>query len=418
MAAASCQTATDQAGQKSNHWPEIPLNMRKGIVRLTIVSTLSAAMLFGLGCSPDGDPPLPPPLLDEPIVEDGRDAEGNGHVVVRLEDGLGVYLFDGGSFAVDVRPIPFEGRVVHWQYHEFMKPDGSTEPRWIVVTVSGSDQNEQTTIIILGPSPQPPGLTELSRQTHPGKYESAITNSDAFEKTFLFGDHGWLLINLADGTAKSRSNQHAPSGLVSVEVVGGLVVIIEKWNQETEIRLRVFNTDGTIVATVVMPGDYVTSTTDGARIKAIVTRHNGRIFQDLVQVTTGNKLTQQPGNGMAGTHTHLQYDAVDGGRFVEIVYNSGRNETEVRIMHANGSVLSTNVLPGEFKRAVVTTVGTDQHKVIATEINSGAAATAINLRSGRQGSITQAPGTFEGLSVGAGGVKIKAGGQSLPVTLP
>ena len=375
-------------------------------------------MLFGFGCSPDDDPPLPPPLLDEPIIEDGRDAEGKGHVVVRLVDGLGVYLFDGGAFAVDVRPIPFEGRVAHWQYHDFKKPDGSTEPRWIVVTVSGSGQNEQTTIIVLGPSPQPPGLTELSRQTHRGKYESAITNSDAFEKTFLFGDHGWLLIDLTDGSAKSHSNQPAPSGLVSVEVVGGLVVIIEKWNQETEIRLRVFNANGAIIATVVMPGDYVTSTTDGARIKAIVTRHNGRIFQDLVQVTTGNTLTQQPGNGMAGTHAHLQYDAVDGGRFVEIVYNSGRNETEVRIMHANGAVLSTNVLPGAFKRAVVATVGTGQHKVIATEINGGTAATAIDLRSGRQGSITQAPGAFRELTVGTGGVMLKAGGQSLPVTVP
>ncbi|MBT5414468.1 MAG: hypothetical protein HOH66_00985 [Rhodospirillaceae bacterium] len=381
-------------------------------------TVLLAAILALLSACQDADAPpdgmeLPAPLsFDEnPVVaKDCREGDGTGIVVMREGDKNRLYLvvdLAAGTSGAPIQPPPmlvarpvgeaFEGKVVHCQLDTVETGNGPRK-RLVVVAEEGTPPNVTTAIHTFD---EQGALAATVRK--PGAFNTATRNPANSEKLFTTlvgtGQH-WVVVDLTDGgkQRESRTGLGRDDVLVDVETVGEHTVVIQRWRGGIWIRIRVFGPDGTLLHALDMPGLFRGGLDNGRNLKAIVTEHEGTVYQDLVEVVTGTWskpfVGGLPQNGLTGTHRHLQHDTVGGeDRFVEIVYDPGRKETTVRILDGQGRIRGTHVHAGDFKGAVAA----GGRKVVAIERPGQTDAATIDLASGNQCAIFGLPGAYGGL---------------------
>jgi|GEM_PF-6302353 len=290
--------------------------------------------------------------------------------------------------AGDTSNVEFKRR-----YKERVEQDRKEDGRTVFVTQHGPPPNEYVIIRVFN------GVGELIlTKRKAGTFKGFTLNEDTGEKVIIVEEAGqiqWVLIDYTTGTVliDSRFGLAIDTPVVSVELVGNSVVVIQRWRNGGWIRVRVFGLDGQLQHVYDIPGEYVTSTTNGTNIKALVFQDGDKVYQDLLKITDGTRLsgvTGLPQNGIKGTHLHLQYDKVGNEeRFVEVVKDPDRNEVVVRILNGQGQLISTQVLPGEFKRVIKH----NGRKVFIMKRPGDFDFITINLTSGRQEHIVSRPGT-------------------------
>ncbi len=281
--------------------------------------------------------------------------------------------------------------------------DDKESKRVVVVTEEGVPPNLFIVIRIFDGNGK---LIRMQRKT--GKFKRAIFNEDTGEKTFLVESEGilqWIVLDIQDGSivTDSRFGLQLDLPVVSIERVGNHVVVIQRWRNGGWIRVQIYSTDGQLQNVFDIPGSYVTSTTNGLDVKAIVFQDRDTVYQDMLKIETGTGGTVVrglPQNGLAGKHQHLQYDKVSGKqRFVEVVYFKARDETTIRILDENGNLVNTIVAKGKYRHHL-------KHrnkKIFIIERDGFTDAYVINLITARQEQVTSRSGHFRRISVTLGG---------------
>lgn len=256
-----------------------------------------------------------------------------------------------------------------------------------------------------------------------GQFSQAILNTDTGGKTFTVERENqifWTVMDFVSGRVvlESPFGLSTDTQLASIERVGNRVVVIQRWRNGGWIRVRIFQSDGTLVSVMDIPGQYVSSTTDGQSLKALVFKDGDRIYQDLIDVGSGTRLsgvTGYPQNPITGEHKHVQYDAVNGGhRFVEVVYDRAVDETVIRLLDGQGRLVATQVLPGRYRhhRAV-------DGKKIFIQLRPGMTdAVVIDLETGDQLRVRSFPGSFRRIAVEAGGTATLTNTDGASVSFP
>lgn len=392
------------------------------------------------------------------IVHDGRDeTEGTGEVVIELADGTlqtvflknkNRYANPGGGISfepeITVRSQLFPGTFVECEMPEIPSdrlPDALLQfipfpmpaddaalreyrrrvdlqcqtNRKIVVTQEGTGNQAVTVIRVydgLG------NLLTMQPIRKDGEFKKAIYNESTGEKTVVVEKDGmihWTVFDVLTGNVivTSTFGLQTTIEIVDIELVGGNILILEKWRGGIEARVRIFPTGGTEpIATLFIPGEFVTAADNGSNTKAVVTEKDGTVMQDLVTLTTTPPSTKGLAqNGIGGTHQHLQHDASLGrDRFVEVVYNQGRDQTTVRILDgATGTIIVTHIFNGKY-RHVRKVAGTDMvapRKVFIIERQGETDAHVVDLNTGRKLPVKTLPGKFKRLSVRGGSVTLE-----------
>lgn len=390
-------------------------------------------LALAVGACQDRAPPaldLPPPLgfrENAEVARDCRLGDGTGFLVMRENGKNQVHIVKdlaAGTSGAPIQPPPllsaqpvgqpFEGRIVHCQL-DTVETEAGRQKRMVVVAEEGTPPNVTTAIHSFN---EAGSLDETVRK--PGAFNTATRNPANNEKlitTLAGSDQHWVVVDLFDGgkQRESRTALGRDDVLVDVETVGEHTVVIQRWRGGIWIRIRVFGPDGSLLHAIDMPGLFRGGLDNGRNLKAIVTEHEGAVYQDLVEVVTGSLgkpfVAGLPQNGLTGRHRHLQHDTVGGeDRFVEIVYDPGRKETTVRVLDGQGRILGTHVQVGDFKGAVAA----GGRKVVAIERPGQTDAATIDLASGNQCAVFGLPGAFGGLSQDAasGGFTLTAGGRT------
>lgn len=393
-------------------------------------------LVLAVGACQDRDPPaldLPPPLAFEEnpeVVGDCRRGDGTGILVIRENGENQVHLVEdlaAGSSGAPIQPPPllsaqplgqpFAGRVVHCQI-DIVENEAGRQTRLVVIAEEGTPPDVTTAVHTYN---EAGSLDETVRK--PGAFNTATRNPATNEKlvtTLVGANQHWVVVDLFDG-AKARESRTAlgrDDVLVDVETVGEHTVVIQRWRGGIWIRIRVFGPDGSLLHALDMPGLFRGGLDNGRNLKAIVTEHEGTVYQDLVEVGAGSLgkpfVAGLPQNGLTGRHRHLQHDTVGGeDRFVEIVYDPGRKETTIRVLDGQGRILGTHVQAGDFETAVAA----GGRKVVAVARRGQTDAATIDLASGSRCAVFGLPGTFDGLDhdPASGHFHLTAGGRTEPV---
>lgn len=392
-----------------------------------------ALLVLAIAACQDPIPPvaeLPPPLsleVNPELARDCRGGDGTGFLVMREDGKNRIHLVEdlaAWTSGAPIQPPPmlvarpiaeaFEGEVVHCQ-RDIVETERGRQTRMVVVTEEGEAPNTTTVIRTFRENGT---LAETVRKA--GDFNTATRNPANAEKLFttLVGaEQHWVVVDLIDGgkARESRIGLGRDDVLVDVETVGEHMVVIQRWRGGIWIRIRVFGPDGSLLHALDMPGLFRGGLDNGRNLKAIVTEHEGTVYQDLVEVSTGRLgaplVGGLPQNGLTGQHRHLQHDTVGGeDRFVEVVYDPGRKETTIRVLDGRGRILGTHVHTGDFEGAVAA----GGRKVVAVERDGQTDAATIDLASGNQCAVFGLPGAFEALShdAASGGFVLTAGGRS------
>ena len=231
----------------------------------------------------------------------------------------------------------------------------------------------------------------IAKHRKAGRWTKGLPNETTGEKTVVTDNEDslqWIVFDYVTGRliVESRFGLAKLDDIVDIETAGGNIIVITKIRNGSWIRVRVFGADGTLQHTIDLPGEYKKSITNGANVKALIGEHNGITYQDLVMIASGTVAgvatgaTGHADNGLKGQCMDIEFykkDPVQ--RFIIAVYNPDRDETTVRIMDENGTLVSTQILKGKFIRARVIR----ERKVFLTDWKGDTETTVIDPVGGR-----------------------------------
>jgi len=201
----------------------------------------------------------------------------------------------------------------------------------------------------------------LGEHRRPGRCDRVEVTADRGQKLIFVSENRelpltWVLINfwtgakLAEATGTMPPNQE----VVHVQQLGNHLLVVLRFRDASDIRVQLFGSGGQLVHVFDIPGTFEEAVDNGIDIKAITTTLDGVVYNDIVNVLTGDR-TRVVGvaqNPLQGEHRELQHHRIDGqDRFLETVYDQGRNETTVRVLDGAGRLIATRVWPGEFVAA-------------------------------------------------------------------
>lgn len=204
--------------------------------------------------------------------------------------------------------------------------------------------------------------TLLGEHRKAGECDRVRVDDEAGEKLVFVdpggeGSPGWVLIDFWTGALLGESTGTTlPEGqeVIHVQGVGDHVLVVLRFRDAADIRIQIFGPGGGLLHAFDIPGDFRDAVDDGIDTKAITTERDGDVHNDLVNVVSGDvvRVAGLAQNPLTGEHQDLQYHRVgDEDRFVETVYDPGRNETTVRILDGSGRIVATRVWTGEFRAA-------------------------------------------------------------------
>ena len=342
------------------------------------------------------------------VIADSVDVNGGAVVVESGEDSLYVVFVENINFEVDEggaidivldslgRAGPFSGN-----YEEFeclFPPDGRVperpdeEPpnreqfgedslrfreairgyvrrqeenraRYILVTsdvVDGDTVNTIRTFDAVG--------RLLVETTVAGRFRGAFLNMASGHKLFVTNINErqrFALVDYVTGQKLGESNDQTDLDgsveIVDIEFLAGRIIILERWRGNTQVRIRILGLDGREFFVIEVPGEFVRAVDDGRKLKFIATIDRRdtppKIYAELLDILSGQSLLHPQGlplSFITGDTLHIQHDSLsaippDGrlDRFVAAVYNSRRDETDVRIVDASGREIVRHVLVGK-----------------------------------------------------------------------
>lgn len=207
----------------------------------------------------------------------------------------------------------------------------------------------------------------ISSTRKDGAFVKAFANDAAGDKTAITrqaGGQSVLLIDVVTGEIGASSDFILGAGddIQDLNSVAGLIVVFEQLMMPPRVIVRIFGPEGAPPRHVMqIPGMLVkgASIHDAGTIKSVVTEFEGQVYNDLIEVLTGTRLTPSDAQGLAqnpirGTFADNQFHQLEAqSRFVISVYNAERDESEVRILDGTGRIVGTLLLPGKFSHAEV-----------------------------------------------------------------
>jgi hypothetical protein len=234
--------------------------------------------------------------------------------------------------------------------------------RYVVVTEEQTDSGPVCVIRVFDGDGR---LISSTRKE--GAFVKAVANDATGEKAVLTrqaAGQSVLLIDVVTGESKVSSDSilGRNDDIQDLNAVSGFIIVFEQLMMPPRVIVRIFGPEGAPPRHVIeIPGMLVkgASIHDAGTIKSVVTELDGQVYNDLIEVLTGRRLTPLDAQGLAqnpirGTFADNQFHQPEGqSRFVISVYNADRDETEVRILDGAGRIVRTVLLPGKFARAEV-----------------------------------------------------------------
>jgi hypothetical protein len=255
--------------------------------------------------------------------------------------------------------------------------------------------------------------TLISVRRLEGTFRSTVHGAAAGEKTVVVergGQQHYAIVDLASGEVRgaSRVGLSLDLRVVDFETVGDLTIIVVANPDGVSVSVQVIGPDGVPRQIITIPGAFQEGVHDGRDLKAVVTQFGDTVYQDLIRLSTGARLTTPDGqglaqNGIVGSHQHLQIDEVAGAaRVVEVVTNADDGTTTIRILDAAGREVATVVEAGSF-RSVIRVGGV---KVFLLDGDGSTEVVAVDLRSGQRTRRETIPGSFFRIDVRADGTVV------------
>ena len=213
----------------------------------------------------------------------------------------------------------------------------------------------------------------LGEHRRPGRCDRAQVTADRGQKLVFVEvgsgqPPGWVLIDFWSGAKLAESTSTPPPNqeVIHVQRLGDHVLVVLRFRDASDIRIQLFGPGGQLLHVFDIPGTFQEAVDNGIDVKAITTVADGTVYNDLVNVVTGDRVrvTGVAQNPLVGQHRKLQHHRLgDQDRFLETVYDPGRNETTVRVLDGAGRIVATRIWPGEF----VTARATAQRKVFVVQ---------------------------------------------------
>jgi hypothetical protein len=233
----------------------------------------------------------------------------------------------------------------------------------------------------------------ISSTRKEGAFVKPFANDATGEKTVITRRAGQsvLLVDVVTGEVRASSDFILGDGddIQDINAVAGQIVVFDQLMMPPRVIVRIFGPEGAPPRHVIeIPGMLVkgASIHDAGTVKSVVTELDGQVYNDLIEVLTGRRLTAINAQGLAqnpirGKFADNQFHQPEGqSRFAISVYNAERDETEVRILDGMGRIVGTALLPGKFANAEIR----DGRKRFVSRPKDGPAqVTVVDLLTGR-----------------------------------
>lgn len=212
---------------------------------------------------------------------------------------------------------------------------------------------------------------------------------------------GWILIDYLTGKKLGESNGSLPpgvdpQGIREMEILNEKILIVEQ--QPNLTRISLYSLAGVFLTEFIIPGEFTDAVHNGFNKKLFVTQSNNGSFGDLV--TLNNPSIQNIGgslnarNPIPGVSDDLQYHKIDQkDRWVHAAYSAGTNNTTIRIIDENGTVLKVHVYTGKIRSKEVMGQPKDR-KVWALDRANNTDMAIVNLLTGDLVRFQTIPGVF------------------------